>query len=153
MVVSDPLQLLLGMGIRMWRMRLMRLRNQWFFRTVICLIPPHQRCLGDMLPPANERNVLCLTVYFHRMQFCFQKVWTIAFVCGRIFHEVIESFLRDVLVVETILTELNHFFYPFSLFQSHINCNTTAVTAYLPLLLLTLSINCAKLLYILPLNV
>ena len=54
--------------------------------------------LSDILP-ANVRNIPCLTIKLHRMQFCCNFVWTIAFVCGIMFHEVIESFLFDFVVV------------------------------------------------------
>ena len=40
-------------------------------------------------------------------------MWTIAFVCGIMFHEVIESFLLGLSCGDFILTELNHFFYSF----------------------------------------
>ena len=69
-----------------------------------------------MIPPTDERNVLCLPINFHCVQFCFQKVWTIAFVCGIIFHEVIESFLLSGVRGNSILSELNHFFYSFFAF-------------------------------------
>ena len=50
---------------------------------------------------------------------------TTAFVCGIMFSEVIESFLLIGIRGNSILTELNHFFYFF--FQSHIYCNITKV--------------------------
>ena len=40
-------------------------------------------------------------------------MWTITFVCGIMFHEVIESFLLGLSCGDFILTELNHFFYSF----------------------------------------
>lgn len=44
MVVPDPLDLLLGMGIRMGRMRTVRFGQKGFSRAVVSFIPPHQRC-------------------------------------------------------------------------------------------------------------
>ena len=43
-------------------------------------------------------------------------MWTIAFICGIMFHEVIESFLLGWVRGNSILTELNHFFYSFFTF-------------------------------------
>ena len=43
-------------------------------------------------------------------------MWTITFVCGIMFHEVIESFLLGLSCGDFILTELNHFFYSFFYF-------------------------------------
>ena len=47
------------------------------------------------------------------MQFCCNFMWTISLVCGIMLHEVIESFLLLGIRGNSILTELNHFFYPF----------------------------------------
>ncbi len=44
----------------------------------------------------------------------------VAFVCGIIFHEVIESFLLGLSCGDFILTELNHFFYSFLFSVSHL---------------------------------
>ena len=43
-------------------------------------------------------------------------MWTIAFVCGIMLYEVIESFLLLGIRGNSILTELNHFFYSFFAF-------------------------------------
>ena len=53
----------------------------------------------NLILSANVRNVPCLAINLHRMQFCCNFMWTIAFVCGIMFHEVIESFLLDLVVV------------------------------------------------------
>ena len=124
MVVSDPFQFLLGVGVWMWRMGPMGLGEKGFPRAIVLFIPPHQWGFWNLVLPTNIRNILCLTVKLYRIYFCYNFMWTIAFVCGIMFHEVIESFLLEWVRGNSILTELNHFFY--TLFPwSHIYCNTT----------------------------
>ena len=53
MIVLDPLQFLLGMGIRMRRMGTMRLGYKGLLGSVIPLIPSHQRGFGDLILPTN----------------------------------------------------------------------------------------------------
>ena len=69
-VVFYPLELLLRVGIRMRCMRAVRFWHERFSCTVIQSIPPHQGCFGDMIPPANVGNVLCLSIDLNRMYFC-----------------------------------------------------------------------------------
>ena len=104
-------------------MRAMGLRHQRFLCAVICLVPPHQRRFWDVIPPTDEWNVLCLTIKCDCVLFCFQKVWTIAFVCGIIFHEVIESFLLDGLWWFYFNRTQSLFLYLFAFF-----CLTSIVT-------------------------
>ena len=42
-IILDPLDLLLGMSVRVGRMRTVRLGHKRFPRAIILLIPPHQR--------------------------------------------------------------------------------------------------------------
>ena len=44
-IILDPLDLLLGMSVRVGRMRTVRLGHKRFPRAIILLIPPHQRGL------------------------------------------------------------------------------------------------------------
>lgn len=59
---------------------------QGVFCSVIGAVPAHQGGFGDVVSPTDERKVFCFPINFHRVQFCFQKVWTIALFCGIIFH-------------------------------------------------------------------
>ena len=70
-----------------------------------------------------EGYILCFSIKFYRIYFCWNFVWTIPLLLCYTIHG---DWVLSVWFCcgDFILTELNHFFY---IFQSHFYCNSTNV--------------------------
>ena len=62
MKIANPTLLFQRVRIRVRSFRTMRLRLQRFPRSVVQPVPPHQRRLRDVIPPADELHILHLPI-------------------------------------------------------------------------------------------
>ena len=62
MIVPDPVQFFLCVGVGMLAMWTVRFRHERFPGAVIQFVPAHKGCLGDVIPAKYKINVFRLTV-------------------------------------------------------------------------------------------
>jgi hypothetical protein len=74
-IITDPLQFLLSVSIRMWRERSMRFVSEGISGIIETLIPTHERGFGDFVPPADKRRTVPCPIEFDSIESSVKSMW------------------------------------------------------------------------------
>ena len=75
MIVSDPSQFLLRVGLGVRTVRTMGFRHERFLCAVILLVPAHEGGFGYMIPAKNKVDIFYLPVQLYGIDLCSQFMW------------------------------------------------------------------------------